>query len=287
MSWAAGPILAAMRTYSRLTPTERGGYRLARLARRFVDRDRWQGKFTTPEGLIFSLDLAAYPDCCMALGLYELDTVRLLKRVLRPGMWFADCGANIGYFTLLAAQLVGETGRVDAYEPDPLNFARLTEHLADNRLTGRVRTHALAVSDRAARLELFHPEGNGANHGMASIYAELAGGGKRFEVDAVRLDENLGGVPDVIKIDVEGAEMSALKGMERLLRGERPPSLIMERNVDSARAAGHRPGDLLRYLQSVQPRYQAHWIGWRLKRLASAEEMDNLPRQGNVWIAAV
>ena len=72
--------------------------------------------------------------------------------------------------------------------------------------------------------------------------------------------------------------------MENLFKSEKPPSLIMERNVESAQAAGHKPGDLLRLIQSFQPKYRAHWIGRRLKELKSADEMDTLPRQGNVWI---
>ena len=65
---------AALRGYSRIAPTERGGYRLARLVRRTRSREQWRDTFTTPDGLRFQLDLATYPDCCMAYGLYELDT---------------------------------------------------------------------------------------------------------------------------------------------------------------------------------------------------------------------
>jgi hypothetical protein len=94
-----GPLaLEILKGYSRIAPTERGGYRLARLARRFVPESKRQGIFQTPDGLRLRLDLHTYPDVNMAVGLYELDTYRLLRRLLKGGSWFVDVGANLGYF---------------------------------------------------------------------------------------------------------------------------------------------------------------------------------------------
>src|SRR3954447_5078874 len=136
-------VLAALRGYSRIAPTQRGGYRLVRMGRKFVARDQWRGTFHTPDRTRLELDLATYPDCCMAVGLYELDTLRLIRRVLRPGDHFVDCGANIGYFTLAAAACVGASGRVDAFEPDPLNRARLEANLAANGSPAQIHVHAV------------------------------------------------------------------------------------------------------------------------------------------------
>src|SRR4051812_40042177 len=105
--------LAALRGYARVAPTQRGGDRVVRVGRRLVPRAEWRGTFETPDHTRLELDLATYPDCCMAVGLYELDTLRLIRRVLRPGDHFVDCGANIGYVTLAAARAVGANGRVD------------------------------------------------------------------------------------------------------------------------------------------------------------------------------
>src|SRR5688572_2191738 len=99
--------LGLLKAYSRVAPTERGGFRLARLARRLVPRRHWERDFVTPDRTTLRLDLGTYPDCCMAVGLYELDTYRLLRRLLRPGSWFVDVGANIGYFSILAARWTG------------------------------------------------------------------------------------------------------------------------------------------------------------------------------------
>src|SRR5215208_5948792 len=129
---------AALRGYSRIAPTERGGFRLAKLVRRLRKRELWRDTFLTPDGLRLKLDLSTYPDVSMAFGLYELDTARVIKKLLTRGDHFIDAGANIGYFTLLTANIVGPNGRVDAFEPHPLNRARLLDHLRENRLEGRV-----------------------------------------------------------------------------------------------------------------------------------------------------
>src|SRR3954465_407097 len=130
-----------LKLYSRVAPTERGGYRLARAARKTRSRDSWRDVYDTPDGFSIDLDISDYPDICMAYGLYELDTARLIKRLLKPGDHFVDCGANIGYFTLMAARCVGPSGNIDAFEPQAANFERLSANLRRNHLADRVRLH--------------------------------------------------------------------------------------------------------------------------------------------------
>ncbi len=95
------------RMYSRIAPTNRGAYALARWARGAIPAEKWRDCFETPAGTPLNLDIGTYPDCNMALGLYETETFSLLAKLLRPGSHFVDCGANLGYFTLHAAMLVG------------------------------------------------------------------------------------------------------------------------------------------------------------------------------------
>ena len=273
--------LSTLRGYARVAPTQRGGYRLARLARRLVPRQQWQNSFTIPGGAKFDLDLSTYPDCCMAVGIYELDTLRLLRSLLGAGDHFVDCGANIGYFSFAAAACVGPTGRVDAFEPDPLNRARLEKHLAQNGSPASVHVHPVALTDHAGAATLYHPAQAGHNHGEASLFAPAGVQSTPYSVTTARLDEMLDRPPRLIKMDIEGAELSALKGMTRFLSGANPPMLIIEHNPDSAAAAGHRSGDLLRFLQECKPTYRAHWAGWRLSAAQSPDQIDATPRQGN------
>jgi len=274
--------LATLRAYSHIAPTQRGGYRLARMARKFVPKSNWKNSYTIPGGKRLNLDLATYPDCCMAVGLYELDTLRLLRRLLKPGDHFADCGANIGYFTLAAATCVGTTGQVHAFEPDPLNRARLETNLAANNSPLQIKIHPVALSDAAGEATLYHPTGQGQNHGEASLFAPANTQTESYTVRTSRLDDEIQTPPRLIKMDIEGAELAAIKGMSKLLAASNPPQFIIEHNPESAAAAGHKSGDLFRELRKSNANYRAFWIGWRLSELTTADEIDGIARQGNI-----
>ena len=220
----------------------------------------------------------------MAVGLYELDTARLIHRLLKPGSWFVDVGANLGYFTLLAAKWTAPTGRIDAFEPDPINRQRLEEHRRENSLEDLVRIHPIAASSKRGQVQLIHPEAAGTNHGMASFYKSLTGEGTTYTVPTARLDDLLEGSPDVIKIDVEGAELAVIEGTEKLLRSSHPPKLIIEHNHASCAAAGYRPGDIFTTLLKFQPAYRVSWIGWRLRSIESPDELNAISRQGNILV---
>jgi len=271
------------RMYSRVAPTNRGAFAVARWARHSLPREKWNDVFSTPAGLKLRLDLATYPDCNMALGLYETESIRLLSKLLKPGGHFVDCGANIGYFTLTASRIVGLSGRVDSFEPSPINRARLEEHLKLNA-ANNVRVHALAADTENKSL-IFHQPIGELNHGQASVFASLVPQSETVTVQAARIDQTVDQIPDVIKVDVEGAELIALQGAEKFLQSAKPPALIIEHNHESAAAAGYRPSDLFRYLRKVQPNYQFAWIGWRLRPIADADSLDAIHRQGNILVS--
>lgn len=253
------------------------------MARRAVPKHRWKGQFVTPDRLTLDLDLSTYPDCCMAVGLYELDSLRQFRRLLKPGAWFVDCGANVGYFTLLAARLVGSGGRVDAFEPDPVNRSRLQHHLTLNNAPSWVRVHESAVGAARSMLQLYHPAARtGANHGMASAYLFNAATDICHSVPCVRLDEELDGTPDLIKIDIEGGELAAVEGLRGLVHPNKAPHVLYEHNPTTARAANYRPGDVVRRLLELRPTYRFFRIGWRLSPVRSAEELDRDARHGNI-----
>jgi FkbM family methyltransferase len=251
-----------LRFYSRIAPTERGGLHLARLARRLRPRDRWRDTFRTPDGLELELDLATYPDVCMAWGLYELDTARLIKRLLRPGDHFVDSGANIGYFTLLAACAVGKHGRVDAFEPQPDNRARLIENLRRNHLDDRVAVHPQALGDRPGMVRVYRPADESRNHGQSSMFLPATVPSTAVDVPAVRMDEALSGArPKLVKLDVEGAEPLVIDGMRRLIE-QSAPAIILEYNPPTSREAGFAPEEALTRLLRIRPDYRIRPIGF-------------------------
>jgi FkbM family methyltransferase len=186
-------------------------------------------------GLGKGLKLRVLPETPAAywLGTHEPVTQDLLRRRIRPGMVVYDCGANIGYFSLILARLVGPSGRVFAFEPSPgsLECLRATpglnglSHLAviPQAVWERVETLHFAQTQPGRSLVSDHVEG-------ASAFGK-SGAQRIIEVPAVALDDFVYGQgnppPDFVKVDVEGAEGKALAGARRLL-SERRPELLLE-----------------------------------------------------------
>jgi FkbM family methyltransferase len=187
-------------------------------------------------GLIY-LDVSeSVPMQRRAIGKFEADKVRALQELLKPGMTFVDVGANKGDFTLLAAKVMGDRGRVLAFEPVPDNLHWLRKSIALNGYRS-VEVIEIALSDTAGRA----PIHLGTFSGWHSLVHTEGGTGETIEVETRTLDsvlEERGGRADVIKIDVEGAELQVLRGAERTLGAGGPLTVFVEchphRGVDPA-----------------------------------------------------
>lgn len=151
---------------------------------------------------------------------YEPDVTEVFRRLLRPGMAVLDIGANIGFFTMLSASLVGPGGYVLAVEPNPEN-ARLIE--ASRRLNGYAHvTIAQVAAGRATGLLALHTaQSNGTTSGPSDDMAQLL---SARTVPAIAIDVLLPTERriDLIKVDVEGAEFNALLGCAALIARDRP-----------------------------------------------------------------
>ncbi|HEX8770336.1 MAG TPA: FkbM family methyltransferase [Acidimicrobiales bacterium] len=150
---------------------------------------------------------------------------RLLPALLRPGDVFVDGGAHLGVFTLLAAALVGDSGRVVACEPVPENYQLLQANVALNGFRC-VDSHMVALSDRPGRTELFS---FGPGSALGSFAPATLAGSRRLEVEVRTLDEVVGSLVErvrLVKLDIEGAELLALKGAAALLRAR--PDFLLE-----------------------------------------------------------
>lgn len=140
----------------------------------------------------------------------------LLRLILRPGDVFVDGGAHIGIFTLLAAARVGETGRVVACEPVPENMALLEANVALNGFSW-VDTHMVALGAQTGHAELFSFGGGSA---LGSYAPATLSGSQRLAVEVKSLDEIVAGLGRrvrLVKLDVEGAELLAMRGASLLL----------------------------------------------------------------------
>ncbi len=188
-------------------------------------------------------------------GEYEENVISVLGQHLQPDTHFLDIGANIGYYSLFVARHAPQ-GRVLCFEPDLQNFRRLQASIAYNGFSDRVQAHNLAVSDEASTL-VVSDLGNAANSGarftgksQAQLQAHIHGANPYFrEVQAVRLDDFLADQRiDLIKIDIEGHEPYAFRGMEQILQRQRP-TILAEFAPSNLRSLGN--ADPQRFLQEI------------------------------------
>ena len=146
------------------------------------------------------------------LGSYEFDKQQLFSEIITMGSTIYDIGANVGFYTLLSSKLAGNDGMVYSFEPNPLNINYLNQHIKLNNLDN-VKVFDYAVSDNVG-FAFFENDTN-------SSMGYLSNNGK-LKVKTTSLDYLYEGneikKPDFIKIDVEGAELSVLKGAEKLLK---------------------------------------------------------------------
>jgi FkbM family methyltransferase len=194
-----------------------------------------------------------YPSPDMVVDKYEQATTNLFRQLIHPGMMVVDVGANIGYFTLLAAELVGSTGIVYAFEPEPDNYALLKKNIQLNSYTN-IQPIETAVSDECGAIQLYL---SAMDNGSHSIFGAAARGVATTKtVAATTLDGFLEGEGwpniDLVKIDVEGAENRVLDGMEQLCERSPKLNLIIEYCPALIQATGANPHDLLDRLAAMK-----------------------------------
>jgi FkbM family methyltransferase len=156
--------------------------------------------------------------------LWEPIETRWILDRLRPGDVFVDVGANVGYFSLVAADAVGRLGRVFAFEPDPTNYAILQRNIALNRLQN-VTAEQKAVTSWNGSASLYLCETNKGDHRIFPAGPERA----VVAVETVRLDDYLAPLVDrvaVVKVDTQGAELLVVEGLGQVL--EQGPALVLE-----------------------------------------------------------
>lgn len=180
-------------------------------------------------------------------GRYERATWQWVERLLPPGGTFIDIGAHVGLYTLQAARRVGPSGHVYAFEPEPHNFQLLRQNIRRNGYAN-VTTVPRAVCERTGQARLFVSRQGNDRHSLfanpRSPFPE-----HRQTVETTTLDDFLAsaGWPqiDLIKMDIEGAEPSAIAGMSRLLDRAKRVRMIVEFSPEMLDAGGTPPGRFL------------------------------------------
>ncbi len=189
-------------------------------------------------GMKMRLDLQVEKDYW--LGTYETDLQDSIADLIEPGWSAYDIGANIGFVSLLLAQKLGESGKIFAFEALPANLERLRTHVKINGLDSRVRVISAAVAATSETVRfLVGPSGAmGKAEGSAG---RTEGHRESVEVPGICLDDFIfrdgNPPPQVIKMDIEGGEVLALKGMKRLLTETHPLILLELHGPEAARVA--------------------------------------------------
>jgi FkbM family methyltransferase len=179
-------------------------------------------------------------------GRWEETETRLFCALVKEGMTVVDIGANVGYYTLLAARLVGPWGKVYAFEPSPENFALLSQNVEANGYKNVVLSPK-AVSDRSGSAALHIDRASSGGHSLGGF----RGGADSVDVETVSLDDYFVGerqTVDLLKMDAEGAEMSILVGMRRLLTQNPDLTLLTEFFPRAIRGCGYSPEEYVRQL---------------------------------------
>lgn len=210
---------------------------LGRVGRKLVRSGLANRDVTLSEGIGKDLWFnAARSNASAALGTYELPVQAAIAEHLQPGDVFYDVGANVGFFTVLAANLVGETGRVYAFEPSPENVKSIRHNIQLNGFN-QVEVWQNAVAKDNGKGTLLMTDYPGGH--TLSTFERPAQVKAEIEVEIVSIDTLIeqGKLqpPNLVKIDVEGAEIAVLEGMQKSLRRDRP-TLIYE--ADDPQKAG-------------------------------------------------
>lgn len=175
-------------------------------------------------------------------GIYEPQETALIKKLIRPGYVVLDIGANIGYFTLLMAK---QAKQVHAFEPEPRNFQTLQKNIELNKLSN-VKLYNAGVAETIQRTTLHLCD---TNRGMHRIYPSQWCNEGTTEIQLVKIDDLIENA-DFIKMDIEGAELGALKGMKKLL-GMGDPTVMMEFHPPSIIEYGAKPRDVYDFMLEI------------------------------------
>lgn len=181
-------------------------------------------------------------------GTYEPLTTTTLESLLEEGMTFVDIGAHVGLFSLPALKWVGESGNVISFEPHPSNYVMLLENARCNGLEERLRAVQSAISDTKEKVHLHTSTFNTGDHQLFH-----KGGRDSIEVACTTLDDYFtsGTIVDVIKMDVQGAEASAFRGMKRVLQDNRDLQVIWELSPSQLEEAGSSASAVLNWLDDL------------------------------------
>jgi FkbM family methyltransferase len=252
-----------LRSYTQSFPLRKGKQRLVSAAHALMAPPTWPVRARLVNSEWMDLDLTDYVQRSIYyFGCYEPENAFVFQSLLPRSKVVVDCGAHVGQYALLAARRLGDNSEVHAFEPSPRTFSALQHNVALNDFRNVVLNQA-ALADQSSATRDFYVADND-NQGSNSLQPTTTALHRAsFVVTVMTLDEyctkrNL--LPDLIKLDVEGAELPVLRGAARTIASSHP-WIILEASDENAQAFGYTLHELHDWL--VSRAYRLHVIGTR------------------------
>ena len=213
-------------------------------------------------------------------GIYEEFETDLVKKEIHKGDVVIDIGANIGCYTIMFAKLVGDSGKVIAFEPDPTNYELLKKNIEINGFTN-VILEQKALSDNPGKMMLSLNNENTAGHHLDFKNENSI---NSIEVDVLSLDDYFSYKNieiNFIKMDVEGAESNVIKGMSNILKTSKNLKMIVEYNPFAIKQLGLTPENYLELL--IKNEFLLYDVDERTKTLTKTQKYDLLKKYDKLY----
>ncbi len=202
-------------------------------------------------------------------NLQDAYQLKLISKYIKKGDQVLDIGANIGYYSIKLAQMVGNTGTIHCFEPDPTNFNFLEKNTQGY---SNIFLNNSAVSDKSGKLTFYQSTLLNVDHRAYKPDSYT----HSFDVNCIAIDDYINKNQKIsfIKMDIQGYEYAALLGMEQLLKRDKP-SLLMEFWPYGFQMAGTKAETVYQYLKNLN--YDFYLIEKSSIRKCEENEILNLP----------
>jgi len=264
-----GIVQKIVRFYTFHTPLKKGRHRLAVFAKNLVENFPEELLTITQDGREFIVDPAPHSyQNVYFLGEYEPGITEIISKIVKKGDVCLDIGANIGWYATLLQKLVGASGKVYAFEPVPKTFSLLSRNVELNSKSDNIFVSNVALGETEKEVEIYLfdklPDGH------ASLFKGDSKEIQTFNARMVTLDsfiekQKIGEI-NFIKADIEGAELTMLKGARKIFEQPRPPLIEIEMALETTRGFGYLPDDLIQFINN-QRNYDFYRIDERKSQL--------------------
>lgn len=216
-------------------------------------------------------------------GTYEKGTLYIIQHILNIGDVFIDVGANIGLMSIFASSLVSDTGRIIAFEPNPTTMGLLEGNIKLNSISN-IETSVYAIGNSEQASKIF--ERRDLNRGCASLI-ETDNDAEIYDIKIIPLSKLFHSNEriNLIKIDIEGYELEALKGAGEILSGNNPPMLIVECSELRENTHGFKSDDLYNFLIGLDHYrlFKSKSGKGRVSRLCEILNQSEMPQHDNIY----